>query len=256
MPTRLTRDVVADDPFTREREEVERAAQHYYNTALQKGVDNRTKKFVFERCRPFMKGPRVLELGYIDGAWTALTVGDGHRVDIVEGASRHVEHAQKTLGTLPTVRVFHNLFQEYKPDCRYNTIVAGDMLRYLDDPQAFLQQCQGWLEDDGNLIVTVPNSRSLHRRVGTLMHLEPTPASANARDKEVGNRRGYDRYELRELVLSSGYEIQELHGCFLKPLSSAQMADWPDDVLRGLYEVGSELEDYCWFLYAIAHKRK
>jgi hypothetical protein len=35
-------------------------------------------------------------------------------------------------------------------------------------------------------------------------------------------------------------------------LSSAQMQDWPDDLLRAFLRAGDELEDYCWFLYALA----
>ena len=33
--------------------------------------------------------------------------------------------------------------------------------------------------------------------------------------------------------------------------SSEQMEDWPDDLLRAFLEVGDELEDYCWFVYAV-----
>jgi hypothetical protein len=128
------------------------------------------------------------------------------------------------------------------------------MVRYLDDPAAFLATAQHWLEDDGTLIVTVPNSRSLHRRVGALMNMETTPTQANARDTEVGNRRGYDRYDLRHLLHQAGLEVVTLRGCFLKPLSSAQMEGWSDELLRAFLDVGDELEDYAWFLYAVCRK--
>src|SRR5262249_52534037 len=143
---------------------------------------------------------------------------------------------------------------EHEPDGVYDTVLAGDMLRYLPDPQAFLRSSKGWLDSHGRLIATVPNSRSLHRRIGTLLGMEPTPCDANARDREVGNRASYDRYEFRNLLLQSEYQIEELHGCFLKPLSSAQMADWNDELLRAFNEAGQELEDYCWFLFAVCRK--
>jgi trans-aconitate methyltransferase len=239
----------------RARSEVERASQHYYHTPLQAGIDNRTKQFVVERCAPYIRGPLVLELGYVDGLWTDEILGQGCKVDIVEGAARHVEHAGKRYAHNADVRVFHQLFQEFEPDTTYDTIVAGDMLRYLPDPAAFLVHVNGWLKDGGSLIATIPNSRSMHRRIGALMNLEPTPTNVNQRDLEVGNRRSYDRYEFRHLLIQGGFEIKVLRGCFLKPLSSAQMQDWNDELLRAFLEIGDELEDYCWFIYAVCHKR-
>ena len=47
----------------------------------------------------------------------------------------------------------------------------------------------------------------------------------------------------------------EVRGCFFKQLSSAQMADWQEPLLTALYEMGNELEDYCWFLYAVCARR-
>ena len=75
---------------------------------------------------------------------------------------------------------------------------------------------------------------------------------ANQRDREVGNLRSYDRYELRNELLCAGLQVNEVRGCFLKPLSSAQMADWDDNLLRAFSSLGEELEDYCWCLYAVA----
>jgi trans-aconitate methyltransferase len=233
------------------RAEVERASESYYHTPLQQGIDNRTRAFVIERCLPTVRGPHVLELGYIDGLWTDALVGAGHEVDVVEGATRHVAHARERFDGEARVRIFHALFQEFERDRAYNTIVAGDMLRYLEDPVGFLRRAGGWLQPGGVLIVTVPNNRSLHRRIGALMGLESSPTAPNLRDVEVGNRRSYDRYELRSVLVESGFDVRELRGCFLKPLSSEQMQNWDDDLLRAFFEIGEELQDYCWFIYAV-----
>jgi len=227
----------------------ELAASRYYHTPLQTGIDNRTKRFVIDACLPYVKGD-VLELGYIDGLWTDRLLAVGDRVEIVEGASRHAAHARERYADDERVRVHHALFEEFTPARRYETVLAGDMLRYLDDPQAFLSRTREWLVPGGMLIATLPNSRSLHRRIGALMGMEPSPASSNERDREVGNRRTYDRYELRNLLISSGYAPAFVKGCFLKPLSSEQIAGWSDELLRAFADVGEELQDYAWFLYA------
>ena len=237
------------------RAEVERAAQHYYHTPQQRGIDNRTKRFVIERCEPYLKGPRALELGYVDGEWTDVLIARAIQVDVVEGAAAHVDHARARFGGRPAVRVFHSLFQEFEPDCVYDCVIAGDMLRYLPEPAAFLRRARGWLKDDGVLIATLPNSLSLHRRIGSLLGLESSPTELNQRDREVGNRRAYDRHEFRALLEQSGLSVRHLHGCFLKPLSSAQMEGWDDALLRAFLVIGDELEDFSWFLYAICAKR-
>jgi len=235
------------------QEEVERASNYYYHSAQQQGIDNKTKMFLIKEIIPYIKGSSVLELGYIDGLWTDKLLSLGFSVDIVEGALKHVEHAQNKYENQPKVRIFQQLFQEFQPQTKYQTILAGDVLTYIMNPVTFLNSLQSYLVPSGKLIVTVPNSRSFHRRLGALMNLESTPTSANQRDQEVGNIRSYDRYELRSLLIESGFNIQDLHGCFFKPLSSKQMENWDDRLLSALYEIGHELEDYCWFLYAICN---
>lgn len=233
------------------RQAIERSSQYYYHTDIQQGIDNRLRKLLIERCQMHIKGTSILNLGYIDGTWTDSILSTTIQLDIVEGAQKHIQHAQEKYQSYPNVRMYHQLFQEFQPDCQYDTIIAGDILRFIPDDQAFLQELKKWLTPDGTLIVTVPNSRSLHRRIGAWMKLESSPSAPNQHDKILGNYRSYDRYELRELLLKSDYNIQHLHGCLLKPLSSEQMKDWNDSLLQALLHVGDELEDYCWFLYAI-----
>ncbi len=223
----------------------------YYYSEQQKGIDRRTKDLVVRRCLPFLKGPSVLDLGFVDGCWTEQVLRRGWNSDIVEGNPRHVARARELYGNHPNIMIHHSLFQEFVAGRRYGTIIAGDILRYIEEPVPFLQRLRSWLEPHGRLIVTVPNSRSLHRRIGTLLGIEPHPEEANARDKEVGNLRAYDRYQLRHELTSAGLHPIELRGCFLKPLSSVQMSDWSDELLQAFLEIGDELEDYAWFMYAI-----
>jgi 2-polyprenyl-3-methyl-5-hydroxy-6-metoxy-1,4-benzoquinol methylase len=244
MPTR-------PDDLDAIRREVERASTHYYHTSQQTGIDNRTKRFVVDRCVDRISGGAVLELGYIDGLWTDAILAKGCRVDIVEGASSHVEHATNRYAANDNVRVHHTLFQTFRPNREYDVVVAADVVRYLDDPVRFLSGTRQWLVEGGMLIATVPNSRSLHRRIGALMNIQDVPHGFNQRDREVGNLRGYDRYEFRRLLIDAQYEIRELRGCFLKPLASAQMESWSDELLQAFLSAGDELEDYCWFIYAI-----
>jgi trans-aconitate methyltransferase len=225
--------------------------ERYYYSPLQQGIDRRTKELIVQRCLPFMKGPAVLDLGFVDGTWTDRILERGWSSDIVEGDERHVALARESYARDTRVRIHHALFEDFDTQQKYDTIIAGDILRYIVQPTRFLGRLRGWLAHGGRLIVTVPNERSLHRRIGALLGMEAHPAQANQRDLEVGNLRGYDRYQLRHELLSADLRVVELRGCFLKPLSSAQMSDWNDELLRAFLEIGDELEDYAWFLYAV-----
>src|SRR5262249_33430144 len=141
-------------------------------------------------------------------------------------------------------------FDEFRPSRAYDSIIAGDMLRYVEEPEPFLRRLRDALTPEGRLIVTVPNSLSLHRRIGALMGMQPHPAALADRAREVGNLRSYDRYSLGRELSSAGLGILELRGCFLKPLSSAQMSSWSEELLGAFLKMGDELEDYAWFIYA------
>lgn len=236
-------------------ETVEEASRSYYHSEQQAGIDNRVKRLVIERCLPHVRGPRVLELGYIDGLWTDALLAEGHRVHVVEGAARHAEHGRARYSGRTDVEIFHELFEEFRPAGAYDTIVAGDMLGCLDDPVGFLTRAARWLTPDGVLLATVPNSRSLHRRIGVLMDLEATPDVVNELYTSVGNRWSYDRYLLRHHLNTAGFEIMTLRGCFLKALPSEHMKHWDDALLRGFLDVGDELEDYAYYVYAACRIR-
>jgi trans-aconitate methyltransferase len=226
----------------------------YYYSEQQTGIDRRTKKLVIDRCLPFLRGMSVLDLGFVDGSWTDRILERGWNVDIVEGAELHVAAARTRYNHNKCVRIFQAMFSDFVADRSYDTIIAGDVLRYVNEPVRFLAVLGSWLAADGVLVVTVPNSLSFHRRIGTLMDLERHPMDENSRDAEVGNLRSYDRYRLRSEIIDAGLSIIELRGCFLKPLSSEQMAGWDDRLLKAFLEIGNELEDYAWFLYAICRR--
>jgi len=228
--------------------------ESYYYSEQQEGIDRRTKDLVVQRCLPHLRGPSVLDLGYVDGGWTDPILALGWTSDIVEGAATHVHRARQRYAGRADVRIYHARFEEFHADRKYDSIIAGDILRYIEDPIPLLRRLRDWLTAKGRLLVTIPNSRSLHRRIGTLLGMETHPLAPNSQDIEVGNLRNYDRYQLRHELLTAGLRISELRGCFLKPLSSSQMTDWSDELLVAFLEIGDELEDYAWFLYAVCER--
>jgi trans-aconitate methyltransferase len=233
---------------------IEIKGDEYYYSTQQKGIDRRTKGLIIRRCLPFLRGPAVLDLGFVDGCWTDEILRRGWTSDIVEGNYAHVTRARELYSNCPNVTVQHMFFQDFAAQRYYDSIIAGDILRYVENPVDFLDRLGASLAPGGRLIVTVPNRRSLHRRIGALLGMESHPETANQRDEEVGNLRGYDRYQLRRELTLARLRVIELRGCFLKPLSSAQISDWSDELLDAFLEIGDELEDYAWFIYAVCER--
>lgn len=212
-------------------------------TRKQQGIDRRMKQRVMTRCMPYVQEPSALDLGYVDSMWSDALLARSCHVDIIEGALLHVEHAHRHHHGRDDVRIYHARFEDYVPDCRYDTVIAGDMIRYLHAPSDFLSRAGGWLNPGGRIIITVPNGLSLHRRFGTLMGMEEHPMALNRQDRIVGNLTTNDRYTLRQLVLNAGLELLTLRGCLLKPVDSARMTDWPDGILSLAAELATAIPD-------------
>ncbi len=225
-------------------------SNEYYYSNQQLGVDNRTKSYVIRECQPYVSGPKILELGFVDGLWTDQLLQSGFEVDVVEGSGAHVTYARSKYAHQPNIRIYQSLFESFQPERSYDTVILGDMLQYLDQPTAFLTKAKTWLTSHGVLLVTTPNKSSLHRRIGALLGMHQA-GSLSDQDRRVGNKRLYDRTRLQHELTQAGLSIAKLGGCFLKPLSSSQLEDWSDELLDAFNQMGRELEDYAWFLYAV-----
>jgi 2-polyprenyl-3-methyl-5-hydroxy-6-metoxy-1,4-benzoquinol methylase len=232
-------------------QDLDRAAEHYYFTPQQTGIDNRCRERMIRRCLKHLSSGDVLELGFMDGQWTEHFLAKGCRVTIVEGATRQLEYGRQKYAHEPRVSLVHGRFETYEPTTAFDCIHMGGMLKHMEDPVALLRRARGWLAPDGMLIATTPNGRSLHRRVGTYMGLLENLHALSETDIKVGNLRHYDLDSFRALLTEGGFEIVELATAILKPVSSQLMADWPDDLLDALDRVASEIPDFGWYIYAI-----
>lgn len=230
---------------------VDHNSESYYFSDQQLGLDNRTKKLVMEQTLRYVKGPNVLELGFVDGMFTDMMLEHGLNVTVVEGAKNHIEYAIKKYKREKYITIVHDYFETFDSEDRFDTIVAGDMIQYLDNPIPFFIKAKNWLTVDGAIIVTTPNRRSFHRRIGAYLGISINPEAVTSLEKSTGNIIMYDQYLLRDVLVSSGLFVHFVRGCFLKPLSSKQMETWDDNLLKAFLEIGDELGDYCWFLVAL-----
>lgn len=240
-----------DTSIRKTKERVEKYSEYYYYSEQQSGIDNKTKQYLFDKILPHVKGDSVLEFGYVDGIFTDMLLDTQHTVTLVEGATVHIKHAVAKYGKNPKIFIEQALFEEYSTDQIFDTVIAGDMIQFLANPVDFLRRCRHFLRKGGQLIVTTPNCRSLHRRVGAYLY-NTDPCAISEHEKKTGTIKLYDEYSLRHLLEKSGFTINVLKGCFLKPLSSKQIENWDQALLDAFAAIGNETTDIAWFLYAVS----
>lgn len=200
-------------------------------------VDNKALAIDREKMIPYIRGPKVLELGCGDGDWTPRMIdifGHSYVLDASSKLLAHVEAANPGKVTL-----FNSLFEEFTPPggLKFNTVVATHVLEHVDDPVRVLRRCREWLAPDGVVLVVVPNATSIHRQLAVMMGIQGTVYDFSPRDHEVGHQRVYDMPKMRADIASAGFEIVFERGLFLKILPNGMMTEFPDALIKALVDI-------------------
>lgn len=185
------------------------------------------------------QGDRVLEMGFGEGNVTNNLLKAKMKVEIVEGAKVLAEKAKKIYGD--GVVVHHDLFENFKPNQRFDCILATNILEHVDDPRTTLEAVSRWCNNETLLVVSVPNSESFHRRLAVLMGLQPTLDTLSPRDHLVGHQRVYSREMLLDHIDEAGFEVIAQKGFLLKALPNSMMADFSPELIQALYKIADEL---------------
>jgi len=234
-----------------ERERVNRIGPEYF-THKAMTIDRKQILMMVRRGLPHCRGPKVLEMSYNDRGWTDALLDRGFDLTVIEGARYNVDYARAKYGD--RLRISEVLFEEFEPTERYDSIIMSCIIEHVLDPGLVLRRAASWLNEAGVIILVVPNRLSLHRRVGLRCGLLESMEQLSEQDLAVGHRRLYTVESLTEEIANAGLRTPEIEGIFLKPLSSAQMIDWPDSLLNAFDDMAHELRDYAAYLFAPCYK--
>ena len=136
-----------------------------------------------------------------------------------------------------------------------DVVICSSLLHEVSEPAHFLAAARELLAADGHLYVDVPNARSLHRRLARGMGLIAHETELSGRNRALAQDRVFDADSLRAELSAAGFRILEEGGYFLKPFTSAQMADLAFLDARmadGLCEIGRELPDLAAEIFCVA----
>jgi 2-polyprenyl-3-methyl-5-hydroxy-6-metoxy-1,4-benzoquinol methylase len=222
-------------------EELERIAHTYH---LNEQVED---KFIEDLCQEYCcnwlsslisSSDRVVELGYGEGITVERLAPIAGHYTMVEGAPSLVELVKQKH---PTVEVVDSLFESYSPSKPFDKLLALHVFEHVDDPVELGRQLRTWLKSDGEIIVIVPNSASLHRRLAVAMGLIPKLDTLSPRDHLVGHQRVYNLVQIEADLREAGFEPFERKGLFLKTLPNGMMLEYKPELIQALNLLGDQV---------------
>jgi len=222
-------------------EELERIAHTYHLN------DDVPDKFIEDLCQEhccnwlsslISSSDRVIELGYGEGITLERLADKADHYTVVEGAPSLVEVIKQKH---PTVEVVNSLFETYSPPQPFDKLLALHVFEHVDNPVNLGRHLRSWLKHDGEIVVIVPNSNSLHRRLAVIMGLRAKLDTLSPRDQLVGHQRVYDLDGLEADLHEAGFEPFERRGFFLKTLPNSMMLDHKPELIQALNLLGDKL---------------
>jgi SAM-dependent methyltransferase len=188
----------------------------------------------------------LLELGLGHGFTSPLFNGHCDEHVIVEGSPVVVNLFKQRHPEFPATLV-QDYFETFESDKRFDCIVMGFVLEHVDDPAFVLERFKKFMKPGAVLYVTVPNAKSLNRRLGLELGILDDIYSLNQNDLAQGHKRQFCRDTLRDLLLRQGYAITHEEGIYLKPLPLSILKTVPDFKanLQAMLRVGVDFPDLC-----------
>ncbi|MBA2077888.1 class I SAM-dependent methyltransferase [Rhodanobacter sp. PCA2] len=224
-----------------------------------------------QACLEHSRGDSLLDMPCGDATLTAMLAPRFRRVVGVDASGKHLELAR---ATLPNATFHEKLIEEFDTSERFYTVTMINILEHVVDPIAALQKAASFMNDDGVLLVHVPNARAINRRLAVLMGTLTECEELSPFDIQVvGHRRSYTLQTLCADIRRAGLRVTATGGVFYKILSTPQMdwflkngqwagsdfgwgrvggpqKDWKAEFCRASYEIGKEHPEDCNIIYA------
>jgi 2-polyprenyl-3-methyl-5-hydroxy-6-metoxy-1,4-benzoquinol methylase len=233
-------------------------------------------QYKVESCMENMRGTSLLDLACGDGLMTGMFAQKMDRVVGVDANGKILEQARKRH---PEIEFHESLVEDLNLTEKFDTVTMLDLLEHVVDPIALLQKAASFLNDDGVLIIHVPNAQAINRRLAVLMGTLESCEELSPFDINVaGHRRSYSLATLQQDIEKAGLTCQKTGGIFYKILSTPQMdwflknglweeggfgwgrvgaegtKDWKSAFCRASYELGKEHPGDCNIIYACVTK--
>jgi len=199
-----------------------------------------------QRVADQASGPSMLELGLGHGFTTSFFAKHFSPYKVIDGSAAMIERFRSRFG-LPQVDIVESWFEQFDTDDRYDNIAMGFVLEHVDDPALILRHYRQLLKPGGSIFVAVPNSESLHRRLGQAAGMLPDLELLSDVDLEFGHQRYFNLRTLTQLCEDSGFTVAKSEGILLKPITTGQIEqlNLSPEILQAMLKVGVDYPELC-----------
>jgi trans-aconitate methyltransferase len=219
-------------------------------------IENICQDYEFSWIKSFVKeSDKILDLGFGDG-FSLKYFRDHLDFTIIEGSKILCRKALNEIANLNSgIKVIETYFEEYSPTEKFDVIIASHILEHVEDHHKILMKIHSWLKPSGTFISIVPNSESLHRRLGVALQMQENLDDLSARDLAVGHVRVFDLKTLDRDLKRNGFTVSIHRGFFVKALSNKQMLNLDEKVITGLCRISEDFPtEYCANIGMVARK--
>lgn len=167
---------------------------------------------------------RLLDLGSGSGNIVLAARGKVESVIAVDLAFRPLPVAL-SVGALSVQADFSASALPFKSET-FDSIACLSVLQYSDDPRAVLKECYRVLSPSGQLIIVLPNMRTLIR-IFKLAILGRFPIVSRDLGYDGGTRHYFCQADVIELLVHAKFCIVRISGRVPRPSLAALIPEWP-----------------------------
>lgn len=213
------------------------------------GINGLITQLAYREVRQYIQG-QILELGPAEGIMTSEMVESGLEPDLVEGSATLTRDLSRRF---PRLDIRNQLFEDFSPDKKYDTIIMGHVLEHVVNPIQILQRYKNFLAPHGRIWASVPNAHSIHRQAAVEMGILSELTALNEADIRHGHRRVFTPEIFQNTFRAAGFEIVKFGGYWLKPLSNAQIqATWTEEMVEAFCAIGRKYPEISGEMYIVA----
>jgi len=229
--------------------------------------------FKVESCLENAPGDSLLDLACGDGMLTELFAKHFNTVIGVDASSKHLDAARVRV---PSATFHECLIEDFASNQKFDSVFLLDLLEHVIDPSAVLSKAASFVKPGGRLIVHVPNSEAVNRKIAVLMGTLTSCDELSPFDIDIaGHRRSYNIDTLAQEISRTGLKLVKTGGIFYKMLSTPQIdwflanglwesghgwgrtgeeksKNWQAEFCRACYEYGKDHPRDCNVIYAVA----
>lgn len=168
-------------------------------------------------------GVSLLDIGCGSGLLCAQASDRFHSVFGIDIAE-HPAAAARTLGVYSVVGDFGQASLPFRAES-FDALTTLSSMQYAIDPSAFLIECYRILKPGGVLILSVANMRSVGKIFRLVIRGEFPKVSKDLVGFDGGTRGYYCFRDIAELLLNSGFVIEQRSGIHCRPRSFERISD-------------------------------